>query len=236
MLTLLGLGFVLGMRHALEADHAAAVASLALKNRSMSQTVRQGLAWGIGHTLTLLFFSSLVLLLGLVIPEQFAEALEFAVGLMLLGLGINVLRKMSREHIHFHVHEHQNEPPHFHAHKHDPQDLHETAPSHDHSHPNDFPYRALIVGLMHGMAGSAALIVLTLQTVISPAEAIAYILLFGLGSTLGMGIFSLVMAIPLWYSARSLSWWHNSIQVCVGISTITLGLFVLYNHSDWFLG
>jgi hypothetical protein len=133
MLTLLGLGFVLVMRHALEADHAAAVASLALKSRSISQTLRQGLAWGIGHTLTLLFFSSLVLLLGLVIPEQFAEALEFAVGLMLIGLGIDVFRRMSRERIHFHLHEHQNEPPHFHAHIHDPQDHHETASSHNHA-------------------------------------------------------------------------------------------------------
>ena len=236
MLTLLGLGFVLGMRHALEADHAAAVASLALKSRSMSQTLRQGLAWGIGHTLTLLFFSSLVLLLGLVIPEQFAEALEFAVGLMLIGLGIDVFRRMSRERIHFHIHEHHNEPPHFHAHIHKPQDQHETASSHGHSHPNGFPYRALIVGLMHGMAGSAALIVLTLQTVISPAEAIIYILLFGLGSTFGMGIFSLVMAIPLWYSARSFNWWHKSIQACVGISTTILGIFVLYSHANWFLG
>jgi hypothetical protein len=89
---------------------------------------------------------------------------------------------------------------------------------------------------MHGMAGSAALIVLTLKTVISPDQAIAYILLFGLGSTLGMGIFSLVMAIPLWYSVKSLSWWHNSIQACVGISTTILGIFLLYNHANWILG
>jgi hypothetical protein len=89
---------------------------------------------------------------------------------------------------------------------------------------------------MHGMAGSAALIMLTLQTIISPAEAIAYILLFGLGSTVGMGIFSLVMAIPLWYSARSLSLWHKSIQVGVGISTTILGIFILSNHANWFLG
>ena len=94
---------------------------------------------GIGHTLTLLFFSSLVLLLGLVIPEQFAEALEFAVGLMLIGLGIDVFRRMSRERIHFHVHEHHNQPPHFHAHIHEPPDHHETASSHNHAHPKGFP-------------------------------------------------------------------------------------------------
>ena len=155
---------------------------------------------------------------------------------MLIGLGIDVFRRMSRERVHFHVHKHHNKPPHFHAHIHEPQDHHETASSHNHAHPKGFPYRALIVGLMHGMAGSAALIVLTLQTVISPDQAIAYILLFGLGSTLGMGIFSLVMAIPLWYSVKSLSWWHNSIQAFVGISTTILGIFLLYNHANWILG
>lgn len=236
MLTLLALGFVLGMRHALEADHAAAMASLALRNHSMSHTIKQGLAWGVGHTLTLLLFSSIVLLLGTVIPEQFAEGLECAVGMMLIGLGIDVFRRMWKERIHFHIHQHPNEPPHFHAHSHQTQEYQAIASSHNHPHPNEFPYRALLVGLMHGMAGSAALIILTLQTVISPTEAVFYIFMFGLGSTLGMGLFSIVMAIPLWYSTRSLTWLHHSIQACVGVSTTLLGLFVIYQHAHWFLG
>jgi len=236
MLTLLSLGFVLGMRHALEADHAAAVASLALRNNSMSHTLKQGLAWGMGHTLTLLLFSSIVLLLGAVIPENFAEGLECAVGVMLIGLGIDVFRRMWKERIHFHLHQHPNEPPHFHAHSHQTQLRHASASSHNHPHLNEFPYRALLVGLMHGMAGSAALIVLTLQTVISPTEAVLYILMFGLGSTLGMALFSIVMAIPLWYSTRSLTCLHHSIQACVGVSTTLLGLFVMYQHTHWFLG
>ena len=236
MFTLLGLGFVLGMRHALEADHAAAVASLAIRNRSVYHSISQGLAWGIGHTLTLLLFSSIVLLLGIVIPEQFAEGLECAVGVMLIGLGIDLLRRMWKDRIHFHIHQHPNEPPHFHAHSHQTQEPQAIASSHNHLHPHEFPYRALLVGLMHGMAGSAALIVLTLQTVISPTEAVSYILMFGLGSTLGMGLFSIVMAIPLWYSAQSLTWLHHSIQACVGVLTTFLGLFVMYQHAHWFLG
>lgn len=235
MLTLLGLGFALGMRHALEADHAAAVASLALRSRSLSHTIRQGLAWGIGHTLTLLLFSSVVLILGLVIPEQFAEALECAVGVMLIGLGFDVLRRMWKERIHFHIHQHPDEPPHFHAHAHHTRESHAAPMAHRHVHPSGFPYRALLVGLMHGMAGSAALIVLTLQTVISPADAISYILMFGLGSTLGMGLFSLVMAIPLWYSPHSLTWLHQGFQTCVGILTALLGFFVIYQHGSWLL-
>ncbi|MGD9851747.1 MAG: urease accessory protein [Nitrospirales bacterium] len=236
MLTLLGLGFALGMRHALEADHAAAVASLAIRSHSLSHTIRQGLAWGIGHTLTLLLFSSMVLILGKVIPEQFAEGLECAVGVMLIGLGFDVLRRMWKEGIHFHIHQHPDELPHFHAHTHHTKESHAVPMAHAHAHPVGFPYRALLVGLMHGMAGSAALIVLTLQTVISPSEAISYILMFGLGSTLGMGLFSLVMAIPLWYSPQSLTWLHQGIQTCVGILTTLLGLFVIYQHGSWIFG
>lgn len=236
MVSLFGLGFVLGMRHALEADHAAAVASLALHSRSLSHTLRQGLAWGVGHTFTLCVLSSVVLLLGWVIPDRFAQGLEFLVGLMLLGLGLDVLRKMWTRGLHLHIHEHADQGPHLHVHAHDRPDSEQQAPAHDHVHPQGFPYRALLVGLMHGMAGSAALIILTLQTVISPLEAMIYIVLFGLGSTLGMGVFSLVMAIPLWYSSRSFTHWHQGMQICVGFFTIFWGLFVLYHHAGWLIG
>jgi hypothetical protein len=235
MLSLFGLGFVLGIRHALEADHAAAVASLSFNSRSISHTLRQGLAWGVGHTVTLLIFSSIVLLLGLAIPGRFAQGLEFFVGLMLLGLGIDVLRKIWTRGWHLHVHDHAHHRPHLHIHAHQKQNGQEPVTTHDHAHPQGFPYRALFVGLMHGMAGSAALIILTLQTVISPMEAMMYILLFGLGSTLGMGLFSLVMAIPFWYTARSLTHWHHGMQICIGFLTIFLGLYVIYHHADWLL-
>jgi hypothetical protein len=88
---------------------------------------------------------------------------------------------------------------------------------------------------MHGMAGSAALILLTLNTVMSPLMAIGYIVIFGLGSILGMGVLSVVIAIPLWYSARSLTWVHHSLQGVVGISTIVLGGYVISQHTHWFL-
>jgi ABC-type nickel/cobalt efflux system permease component RcnA len=235
MFTLLGLGFVLGMRHALEADHAAAVASLALRNNSISHTIKQGLAWGMGHTITLSAFSSVVLLLGSVIPARFAQGLEFGVGLMLVGLGMDVIRRLRQEQVHFHVHQHHDRQPHVHAHSHQGE-FPSTTASHDHPHPHGFPYRAMLVGLMHGMAGSAALILLTLHTTISPGQALGYILLFGLGSTLGMGLFSLVMAIPLWYSAYSLSRVHLGFQTCVGLGTTVLGLFVIYQNTGWLLG
>jgi hypothetical protein len=92
-----------------------------------------------------------------------------------------------------------------------------------------------MVGLMHGMAGSAALILLTLNTVMSPSMAISYMIIFGAGSILGMGLLSIVIAIPLWYSARSLTGVHRSLQGVVGIGTILLGGYVISQHSHWFM-
>ncbi len=234
MFTLFGLGFVLGLRHALEADHAAAVASLATQKRSVFQAMQQGIVWGFGHTVTLLLFGSVVLILGVVIPERFADALECAVGVMLVGLGLDVFRRMRKEHIHFHLHQHAHRAPHFHAHSHAPNMPH-TVAAHQHAHSQGFPYRAFMIGLMHGMAGSAALILLTLNTVMSPSLAMGYIVIFGLGSILGMGFLSVVIAIPLWYSARSLTWVHQSMQGVVGLGTILLGGYVISQHTHWFM-
>ncbi len=228
MLSLLGLGFLIGMRHALEADHAAAVATLATKSQTVAATVKQGLIWGLGHTITLLLFGSIVLLLETVVPERLAHWLELAVGVMLLGLGLDVLRKMTKERIHFHAHQHSNQPPHFHAHSHVKGADHKDA-NHDHAHSKAFPYRALFIGFMHGMAGSAALILLTLQQAVSPLLGILYIIIFGLGSMAGMAVLSIIIAIPLRFSAQSATWLHNGLQGCVGSMTVILGAFVIYS-------
>ena len=226
MFTLFGFGFLVGMRHALEADHAAAVATLATKSQSISHTIKQGVVWGLGHTLTLILFSSLIFLLESVVPERLAQGLEYLVGCMLVGLGIDVLGKLIKERIHFHIHQHPNQSPHFHAHSHKGESDH-TSFTHDHAHPQGFPYRALLIGFMHGMAGSAALIILTLQTTLSPLTGFLYIVSFGLGSIAGMAALSFVIAIPLHYSARSFTWLHNGLQGCVGVITIILGATVL---------
>ena len=227
MLTILGLGFLVGMRHAFEADHAAAMATLATKSHSISNTIKQGVVWGLGHTLTLLIFGSLVLLMEAVVPEQLAHGLEFLVGCMLVGLGIDVLRKLLKERVHFHVHQHPDQLPHFHAHSHKGESKHTLSP-HDHEHPQGFPYRALFVGLMHGMAGSAALIILTLQTTFSVMDGFLYIAVFGIGSIAGMAVLSLVIALPLRYAPSSLTWFHNGLKGSIGFMTIILGLMVMY--------
>ena len=226
-LSLLLLGFLIGMRHAVESDHVAAVASLATRSRSVAETIRQGAAWGLGHTLTLFLFGSIVLVLDAVMPERLAQTLELLVGVMLIGLGIDVLRRLIREQVHFHVHRHHDGEVHFHAHSHAGETGHDPA-RHHHQHPEGFPVRALMVGLMHGMAGSAALILLTLQTVQSPWTGLLYIALFGLGSMIGMALLSMIIAIPLRASARGVTWLHNGLQAVVGVATIAIGAVLIY--------
>jgi ABC-type nickel/cobalt efflux system permease component RcnA len=226
--SILLLGFLLGMRHALEADHVAAVASLATRGRSVAQTMGLGMAWGIGHTLTLLLFGGAVLLLGLAAPLPAANALEMVVGVMLVLLGADVLYRLWRDRVHFHWHRHADGIAHVHAHSHrDQREPHDPA-RHRHRHLRDFPLRALFVGMVHGMAGSAALIVLSLGTVGSVAWGLAYIAIFGAGSILGMALLSAVIAVPLRLTSRHLGRVHDSLSAAVGLVTVLLGCYVVY--------
>ncbi|MDF1642653.1 MAG: hypothetical protein P1U80_00540 [Pseudomonadales bacterium] len=228
MLSLLFIGLLIGMRHALEADHMAAVASLASGTQSLGETVKHGLAWGLGHTLTLFLFGSVVLWLDIVMPEQLAEGLEFAVGIMLVVLGADVLRRVYRDRVHFHTHSHGKQV-HFHAHAHPDKkpDAAHSSTEHQHSHTKTFPVKALFIGLMHGMAGSAALILLTLKTIQSPWLGMLYMALFGIGSMLGMAMLSAVIAIPLKASSAKLTWAHNTLQIAIGSATIGLGGWIM---------
>jgi len=231
MTEVLILGFLLGMRHAMESDHVAAVASLVTRSPSMRESLGMGSMWGLGHTLTLFTFGSLVMLLDHMIPEHMAMTLEFAVGIMLVMLGIDVVRRFMRERIHFHAHRHADGTLHLHAHSH-ADDVAHTASghasvSHEHMHTERFPVRALLVGMMHGMAGSAALIVLTLQTVQSFSMGMIYIALFGLGSIGGMAALSAAIMLPLRLSARRYAGMHQYLQLGIGTLTILLGFSMM---------
>ncbi len=225
MLGVLLLGFLIGLQHAMEADHVAAVASLATQNRTLAQTARQGVVWGLGHALTLFLFAGVVLVFDLIMPESLARTLELTVGVMLILLGVDVLRRLISERVHFHAHSH-GELTHFHAHSHQGGGAHNADP-HLHKHSERFPLRALFVGMMHGMAGSAALILLALETVVSPLEGLLYILVFGFGSIAGMGLLALVIGLPLRLSSRSLTWAHNGLKGGVGFLTVGLGAAVI---------
>jgi len=226
--SILALGFLLGMRHALDADHLAAVATLATRSRSLGHAVLQGVAWGTGHTLTLMLFGGAVLVLGLALPERAAHALELAVGVMLVALGVDVLYRMWRERVHFHAHHHTDGVAHFHAHSHRGESAPHDAARHEHSHTRGIPGRALLVGMVHGMAGSAALILLSLETFRSPAWGIVYIAIFGLGSILGMAVLSAAMAVPLRLTSRRLTRVHGGLSATIGFATVLFGCYIVY--------
>ncbi len=226
MLGLLFLGFVTGMRHALEADHFAAVATLTSEGLSKRQAIRHGLAWGLGHTITLFLFGAMVLLVDQLIPEQLAENLEIIVGGMLILLGLDVLWRAYKNRIHYHLHRHDNESPHYHAHSHAGEGEHRKSP-HKHQHGNEFPMRALLIGLVHGMAGSAALILLTLDSVPTVGLGLVYIALFGIGSIVGMGLLSMIISIPIRASSKRLTWLHNGLQFSIGILTFGIGASIV---------
>jgi hypothetical protein len=226
MFGILGLGFLLGMQHALEADHIAAVSSIAARRTHVGDIVKHGLTWGLGHTLTLFVFAGAAIVLGQAIPEHVARPIETAVGIMLVGLGAHVLWRLWRDRVHFHKHGHSDGTVHIHAHSHVQSPASATEPHaravHEHAH--GFRWRTLLVGLMHGMAGSAALLVLTVSQASSPAAGLAYVALFGIGSMIGMGVLSTVIAVPLAVSARWLTWANSGLQGAVGSVTIAIGV------------
>ena len=232
MIEILLMGFLLGMRHAMESDHVAAVASLVTKSPSVRESIRLGSVWGLGHTLTLFIFGSAVMLLDHMIPDRMALMLEFAVGIMLVALGIDVVRRFMHERVHLHAHRHADGTLHFHAHTHGDKDAHavsaHTNPGHEHVHAGRFPLRALFVGVMHGMAGSAAMIVLTLQTVQSFGMGLIYIALFGLGSIGGMAALSMAIMLPLRHSAQRYAGLHQYLQFGIGAATIILGISMMF--------
>jgi ABC-type nickel/cobalt efflux system permease component RcnA len=224
MLGVLALGFLIGMQHALEVDHVAAVSSLAADRKSVRSVVRHGITWGVGHTLTLAIVAGAAVALGSAVNETLAGWLETAVGVMLILLGAHVLWRLWVDRVHFHLHHHTDGTRHLHAHSHRDDLAPHDARHHAHEHARGIPWRALAVGLMHGMAGSAALLILTVTTVGSPALGIAYVLVFGIGSIVGMGALSFIIAVPLRLSARFLTWSNRAVRVAIGGVTIVIGI------------
>ena len=220
------LGFLIGLKHALEVDHVAAVASLASKTTSVREGLTLGASWGLGHTITLFIFSSIVLILDTVVSAQLALTLEFFVGCMLVFMGGAIIKNIVKKRIHLHMHNHSDGTTHLHFHSHVQDNV-----EHQHTHTQQFSIRALLVGMMHGMAGSAALIVLTLDSVSSIETRLIYIFLFGVGSVAGMALLSLLMIIPLRHSEYAANRTYQGLQVFIGLVTLFLGMIIMYETS-----
>lgn len=222
--SLLAFGFVLGLKHATEADHLAAVSTIVSERKSMLSSSLVGGLWGLGHTISLLVAGIAVLLLHLHIGERTAMALEFCVALMLIALGANALRKISRGgKLHLHTHTHGG---HTHAHPH----LHDAAPeteAHTH-HGFKLGARPLLIGMVHGLAGSAALMLLVLTAISSPLVGLAYIAIFGAGSIGGMMLMSALVSLPMYLTAKRFLRANLAIRGLAGIFSLCFGLFMVY--------
>ncbi len=173
---ILGIGF--GFLHALEPDHLAGVATIASTTRDKKRAFRRGVIWGIGHTFTILVLYLLIQSLRLGIQETLFVKLESLVGFMLIMLGLRIWYKLLRDKYHFHHHQHEEGNSHLHLHSHKIEN------SHDHTHV------PLGIGIVHGLAGSGAIILALTIEVHNQFVGTIHILLFGFGSSVAMGIFS----------------------------------------------
>ena len=232
MISFLFLGFLIGMSHALEADHIAAVGAMAAQKKGGKRAlVWRGISWGVGHTITLFVLCFVVLIFGVAMTDERAAVLEFSVGAMLVLLGLDVLRRMRAKRVHFHVHDHGDGRPHLHAHSHEKASTSHKRDPHDHVHAG-FSLKALGVGLIHGAAGSAALLALAVAATTDAVTALAYVLVFGLGSVAGMGLLSFVAAWPLQGVERHAQTVYRALTVLAGGFAIFLGVEIMLSTGD----
>ncbi len=214
------IGFLLGLQHAVEADHLAAVSTIVSEKKNLFMASIVGGLWGVGHTISLFAVGILVIFLKLQISETTEAKLEAIVGGMLVLLGLNALRKLFQsKKIHVHTHEHGTRA-HVHLHEHDDEPA-------EASH-HKFGPRSIIIGMVHGLAGSAALMLLVVPTIPSPALALLYILIFGVGSIGGMMVMSFLIGLPVHFTANRFAILNKAIRFSAGIFSLGLGSFIIY--------
>lgn len=222
ILGVLLIGLFSGLWHALDADHLAAVSTIVSERKKLLSSMLVGSVWGIGHTLSLLIAGIAVIVLRLQIGK-YEKALEFCVALMLIGLGINVLFKLlrgGRIHLHEHVHgERIHTHPHVHAAQSDPEGSH---------HGLKLSLRPLLIGMMHGLAGSAALILAVIANIKSVPLQFATIAIFGIGSIGGMALMSLLLSLPLHLTAGAFTRTNLAVRALAGCFSLGFGLFLAY--------
>ena len=226
---ILGFGFLLGLRHALDADHLAAVSTVLAQRPSLRASGAVGLWWGIGHTLTLLIVGSVVLALGIHIPPEFELIAESGVGVLLIVLGATLAVKLYRERWHMHSHRHDGDA-HLHLHSHRRQD------DHRHRHWMADSVRPLCIGMAHGLAGSAALMLLILATTQELGPGLLSIAVFGLGSIAGMMAIGLTISLPLVCSLSMSRPLFIGLQGFAGAASVGVGVWMLVKLALVFAG
>lgn len=231
-ISLLGFGFLLGLKHATEADHLAAVSTIVSDRKSIWSASLVGGLWGIGHTASLFAAGVAVIVLHFEISERLAKGLEFCVALMLVVLGLDTLRKLARGgQLHMHVHRHGGRL-HAHPHVHDASHAHQSIKEHSGERHTDHGTaigpRPLIVGMIHGLAGSGALMLLVLSTISSPLIGMCYILVFGVGSIGGMMLMSFFLSVPFHLTTARFVRRELAMRGLAGLFSLGFGLFMIY--------
>ncbi len=235
------LGFFLGMRHATDPDHVIAVATIVARQRRVGAAALIGVLWGIGHTLTIVAVGGAIIVFGVVIPPRLGLTMELSVALMLILLGLLNVAGIMRwitgilTPVHVHAHRHGDDV-HNHAHG-------ETSAAHGHAS-EDTPLarldlrlgdlglyqvlRPLVVGVVHGLAGSAAVALLVLATIPDPLWGIAYLVVFGAGTIGGMMLVTAVSALPFAYTVNRFAAVNRHLVLASGVASIGFGLFLVY--------
>jgi ABC-type nickel/cobalt efflux system permease component RcnA len=235
---LLGLGFVFGLKHATEVDHVVAVSTIVSEHRNVLRSALVGGLWGAGHTASLVIIGVLVLVFRVTIPFGVANWLELGVALMIVALGmlavVRVLRKRPDVHLHRHSHDGRSHVHiHFHEHgtEHAPATTHQLSeikhPSHSHAI-SQVGFKPMLVGAMHGLAGSAALTLLVLTQIQSIWLGLVYLAVFGVGSTVGMLLMSGLIGLPFALSGRRLTSINYGLQTVAGVLSVAFGLWYTY--------
>lgn len=215
------IGFTLGIKHSLEPDHVIAVSTIVSKTKRLWSASIVGIFWGIGHTLTLFIVGMLFIFMKQEIPPVVALSLEFAVGILLVYLGITSFLFPERKNVHNHDHIHKGI-------KHEHYHCHDEEPGHRHSH-KEMPYmKSIFIGLVHGLSGSAAMILLTMSTAKHYWQAGIYIIVFGVGTVIGMLLFTMIIGIPFAMSSNNER--HNLILTRVaGIISTAFGAYYMFD-------
>jgi ABC-type nickel/cobalt efflux system permease component RcnA len=221
------LGLAMGLRHALDPDHLVAVSVMVAESGSFRPAARIGAIWGIGHTLTILLFGVPLLLLRMELPERVQASFEGLVGLVLIALGGTTLWRLWRRRVHLHWHEHDGER-HLHFHEHDATP-HEHPHAHHHEHPHwSTGWRPLLIGMVHGLAGSGAAAVMVMSTADSLLAGLIYLAIFGIGSILGMTATAFVLSLPVWIAQQRFERAYSALLTLTGIVSVAFGISLLW--------